>query len=190
MEELSFANGITMSPDESFLLVAETGGFKIWRYWLKGEKRGQKEIFAHTPGNPDNIKYSEDGKYIVGIIVPKLPNESNFLTSMGTNPVLAKVIVRLYCLIQAILEFFNNNIKYIDAFAIMIHRLGNTEHSGANMVQGYGLVVEYDKDGNPVQSWHSSDPMMSKICEGFLHNGYLYLGSPYNTFVARVPYYH
>ena len=59
------------------------------------------------------------------------------------------------------------------------------------LINAYFLfITEYDTDGNVVQSWHSTDPMMSKICEGFLHNGYMYLGSPYNMFAARVPYYH
>lgn len=153
--------------------------------------KGQKEIFANTPGTPDNIRQSEDGKFLVGILLPYAEeHRSFFLTKVLTNPVLAKVFVRLYCLIQSLLEGFNKHIFYIEAFAVMIHRLGNTEHAGANMVPGYGLVIEYDSDGNPVQSWHSNDPMMSKICEGFLHNGYMYLGSPYNMFAARVPYYH
>jgi len=191
MEELSFANGIALSKQEDFLLVNECGASRIWRYWLKGEKRGQKEIFAHTPGTPDNIRLSEDGKFLVGIIVPYFEKHRSYImTKVLANPVLAKVIVRLYCFIQSLLIGFNKHIAYIDTFAVMIHRLGNTEHSGANMLPSYGLVIEYDTDGNVVQSWHSTDPMMSKICEGFLHNGYMYLGSPYNMFAARVPYYH
>ena len=57
------------------------------------------------------------------------------------NPVLAKVIVRLYCFIQSILIGFNKHVAYLDIFAVMIHRLGNTEHSGANMLPSYGLVI-------------------------------------------------
>ena len=189
MDDLSFANGIALSPKEDFLLVNECGASTIWKYWLKGDQRGQKEVFAHTPGCPDNIKASEEGKFLVGIPVVISPDTSNFLSSLLMNPIMAKVIVRLYSLIQVMLEKFNA-FHYVEAFAVVIHRLGNTEHSGANMIPGYGLVVEYDSEGQVVQSWHSSDPMISKICEGFLHQGYLYLGSPYNTFTARVSYYH
>ena len=77
MEELSFANGIALSKKEDFLLVNEGGAARIWRYWLKGEKRGQKEIFVHTPGSPDNIRQSEDGKFLVGIIVNKISQGRN-----------------------------------------------------------------------------------------------------------------
>ena len=66
---------------------------------------------------------------------------NSFLNQVISNPMLAKVIVRLYCFIQNLLIGFNKHIAYIDIFAVMIHRLGNTEHSGANMVPGYGLVI-------------------------------------------------
>ena len=45
MDELSFANGIALAPNEEYFIVAETGDSKLWKYWLKGDKRGQKEIF-------------------------------------------------------------------------------------------------------------------------------------------------
>ena len=67
MEELSFANGIALSNNEDFFIVAETGSYKLWRYWIKGDKRGQKEVFAVTPGSPDNVKATPDGHFIVGI---------------------------------------------------------------------------------------------------------------------------
>jgi sugar lactone lactonase YvrE len=31
---LQFANGVALAPDESFVLVAETGGYRVRRYWL------------------------------------------------------------------------------------------------------------------------------------------------------------
>ena len=71
MDELSFANGIALAPNEDYFIVAETGDFKLWKYWLKGDKRGQKEIFIQTPGYPDNIKLSPEGNFIVGIVLPQ-----------------------------------------------------------------------------------------------------------------------
>ena len=71
MDELSFANGIALAPNEEYFIVAETGDSKLWKYWLKGDKRGQKEIFVETPGYPDNVKLSPDGNFIVGIVLPQ-----------------------------------------------------------------------------------------------------------------------
>ena len=82
-----------------------------------------------------------------GLLVIQMPIQAvcyvnnSFLHQVITNPVLAKVIVRLYSFIQSLLVGFNKHITYIDIFAVMIHRLGNTEHSGANMVPAYGLVI-------------------------------------------------
>lgn len=188
MEDLSFANGIALSPQEDFLLVCETGAKKVWRYWLLGDRRGQKEVFASLPGAVDNIMPSEDGKYIVGVIVPTLPGKFYFFEYLTGRAWVCKLLVRLSVLVQTALEAFNNHVYYLEAFAVMTHHLGNTEHAGANMVPKYGLLVELDPQGKVVQSWQSSDPMISKICEGFLHQGYLYLGSPYNTYVARLNY--
>jgi sugar lactone lactonase YvrE len=36
MDEISFANGIALSPGEDFLLVCEAGAKRIWKYWLQG----------------------------------------------------------------------------------------------------------------------------------------------------------
>ena len=81
MDELSFANGIAISAKEDFLLVNECGASRIWRYWLKGDKRGQKEIFADTPGTPDNIRPSEDGKFLVGIIFPYAEERRSYIAT-------------------------------------------------------------------------------------------------------------
>jgi len=189
MDEISFANGIALAPNEEYFIVAETGDFKLWKYWLKGDKRGQKEIFVQTPGYPDNIKLSPEGNFIVGIVLPHKEGYSgSYLQGMLTNPILAKLSVRLCCLAQTIIQSFINNVFYVNALAVMNYRLGNTEYSGVNLVPNYGLVVEYDHDGHIVQSWHSDDPMITKICEGFVHLGQMYLGSPYNPQLLKIPY--
>ncbi|GBG69003.1 hypothetical protein CBR_g3702 [Chara braunii] len=56
MRGLRFANGVSLSRDESYLLVCETTVSRIHRFWLKGAKAGTSEVFAHLPGYPDNIR--------------------------------------------------------------------------------------------------------------------------------------
>lgn len=56
---LSFANGVALSGDESFLVVSETASYRLWRIWLKGERAGRKELFTDSlPGFPDNVRWS------------------------------------------------------------------------------------------------------------------------------------
>ena len=45
LDGLQFANGIALSQNEDFVLVTETGNYRIVRYWLKGDKAGTHDIF-------------------------------------------------------------------------------------------------------------------------------------------------
>lgn len=53
---LHFANGVAVSPDQSFVLVAETGKYRIRRVWLTGPSAGQSDMFIENlPGFPDGL---------------------------------------------------------------------------------------------------------------------------------------
>lgn len=68
MDNLQFANGVVLSPDESFVLVAETGACKINRVWLTGARKGESEVFADAlPGMPDNMSLGSDGLFWVAL---------------------------------------------------------------------------------------------------------------------------
>jgi sugar lactone lactonase YvrE len=59
LEDLYLANGVTLGPDESFVLIAETLTCRITRYWLAGPKKGGREVFVDSlPGLPDNITWN------------------------------------------------------------------------------------------------------------------------------------
>ncbi|XP_010554777.1 PREDICTED: protein STRICTOSIDINE SYNTHASE-LIKE 8-like [Tarenaya hassleriana] len=62
MTGLGFANGVTLSKDRSFVLVAEPPAAKIHRYWLRGPKAGTHDVFVELPGYPDNIRRNEKGE--------------------------------------------------------------------------------------------------------------------------------
>ena len=73
-DDLAFANGVALPPDESSVLVAETIGYGIAQYWLKGPRAGQWTNFvAGTPGFPDNISLSEDGLVWVSLPSARIP---------------------------------------------------------------------------------------------------------------------
>ena len=68
MNNLQFANGVVLSPDESFVLVAETGACRINRVWLTGARKGNTEVFADDlPGMPDNMSLGSDGLFWVAL---------------------------------------------------------------------------------------------------------------------------
>ena len=92
MDELNFANGVAVSDDQSFLLINETGHYRVWRYWLTGEKRGQRElILENLPGFPDNINNGNDGRFWVGLVAPR----SAVLDKASDQPFMRKVMQRL-----------------------------------------------------------------------------------------------
>lgn len=71
MDGLQFANGVVLAPDESFVLVAETGAARINRVWLKGAQAGEHEIFAdQLPGMPDNLSLGSDGLFWLALPSP------------------------------------------------------------------------------------------------------------------------
>lgn len=72
LDGLAFANGVALAADESFVVVAETGGYVLRRYWLTGAQAGTAEPFgAVLPGFPDNISTGEDGNIWVAIASPR-----------------------------------------------------------------------------------------------------------------------
>ncbi|XP_060189905.1 protein STRICTOSIDINE SYNTHASE-LIKE 10-like [Lycium barbarum] len=64
---LAFANGVALSKDRSFVLVAETSSCRIVRYWLKGPYEGKHDTFAELPGFPDNIRINSRGEFWVAL---------------------------------------------------------------------------------------------------------------------------
>jgi sugar lactone lactonase YvrE len=71
---LQFANGVALSPDESFVAVAETGSCKVSRVWLTGARAGKADsLIGELPGFPDNISTGSDGLIWVTQASPKVP---------------------------------------------------------------------------------------------------------------------
>ena len=65
---LYFANGVALSEGEDFLLFNESWIRRVSKLWLKGEKKGQVEVFAdNLPGIPDGISRGESG--IFGLLL-------------------------------------------------------------------------------------------------------------------------
>ncbi|KAG0497475.1 hypothetical protein HPP92_002166 [Vanilla planifolia] len=66
---ISFANGVALSPDEDYLIFCETFRFRCMKYWLQGEKKGTTEVFIdNLAGGPDNINLAPDGSFWIALI--------------------------------------------------------------------------------------------------------------------------
>lgn len=92
MRGLHFANGVALGPNADYVLVAETAEYRIWRYWLKGERAGTREIFAdRLPGFPDNLSFNGRDRFWVALVVPRDPR----LDEMAGRPLLRKMVYRV-----------------------------------------------------------------------------------------------
>lgn len=65
---LQFANGVALAADESFVVVAQTGGYELTRVWLTGPKAGTSATFGDIlAGFPDNLSTGTDGLIWVAV---------------------------------------------------------------------------------------------------------------------------
>ena len=91
-EDLYFANGVALSKDESFLLVAETYRYRIIRYWLKGPRAGKQDVFIdNLPGFPDGVSSSGRNTFWVALATTR----NTRLDAMHPYPLLKNLIAKL-----------------------------------------------------------------------------------------------
>ncbi|MFB8277826.1 SMP-30/gluconolactonase/LRE family protein [Nocardia colli] len=77
LDGLSFANGVTLAADESFVVVAESTARRLSRVWLTGPRRGRDELFVGgLPGEPDNLSTDSTGLIWVAISGTSVPDET------------------------------------------------------------------------------------------------------------------
>ncbi len=88
---LHFANGVAISDDGSFLLIAETGGYRILKHWLAGDDAGVTEVLLdNLPAFPDNIKNGLNGRFWIGFASPR----NRAMDELADKPFLRKMVQR------------------------------------------------------------------------------------------------
>ena len=92
LRDVYFANGVAVSPDQTFVLVVETGMYRIRRVWLKEPKMGQNDIFIdNLPGFPDGVSSNGRDRFWVALVTPR----QALFDRMLPYPSLRKVVARL-----------------------------------------------------------------------------------------------
>lgn len=72
MRGLQFANGVTLGPRDAYVLVTETGGYRVHRHWLAGPRAGQSEVWLdNLPGFPDNIRFNGRDRFWLAVPTPR-----------------------------------------------------------------------------------------------------------------------
>jgi sugar lactone lactonase YvrE len=92
LDGLNFANGVAISEDQSFLLLAETGAYRILKHWLLGPDAGRTEVLLdNLPAFPDNINTGRNGRFWIGLIAPR----NEFIDRFSGSPFVRKIMQRL-----------------------------------------------------------------------------------------------
>jgi sugar lactone lactonase YvrE len=129
---LHFANGVALAADESFVVVAETGAYRLTRLWLSGPDAGRSDVLVdNLPGFPDNIARGSDGLIWIAIGSPR--NATLDLLA-PRPPVLRKM---LWALPEALLPKPADTVwvQAVDERGRLVHDLQTTT-PGFSMVTG------------------------------------------------------
>jgi hypothetical protein len=183
-DKMFFPNGIVLSSEEDFLVVAETGTSKLHRYWLKGEKTGQSEIFIDgLPGSPDNLTTNKKGVLATLAIAidsshPSLPH------LLAPYPIIRQFIYRLVELLLMPFRFVNK------MYPNFITNTFIREFGGMKQLKFIfsprKTVVLVDWNGNILTSYHGSDGTLGPITHAMQVDDILYLGTVTENFIGRV----
>ena len=92
LDGLNFANGVAVSEDQQYLLIAETGSYRILKHWLAGPNASETEVLIdNLPGFPDNINNGLNGRFWVGLVSPR----SAPLDRYSDSPFVRRIMQRL-----------------------------------------------------------------------------------------------
>jgi len=89
---INFANGVTISHDQNWALLNETGTYRVLKIGIINSNRGKVEtLIDNLPGFPDNISRGNNGLYWLGLVSPR----SKALDGLSGFAFLRKIVQRL-----------------------------------------------------------------------------------------------
>ncbi|XP_046452409.1 adipocyte plasma membrane-associated protein-like [Daphnia pulex] len=184
-ENIHFANGILLSPEEDYVIYAECFRFRLHKYFIRGPKTGTTEIFLDgLPGTPDNLNLSPEGNILIALVSVRLPGEFDPLELLFNHPWLRKLAIRIMHLAKfpfdVVSKFYDFPLfRQIGSHVMSLNLL-------VPVLPPYSIIVEADWEGKIVNSWHSNSADQRLFSDAKIVNGYMYLGSPFNDFLARI----
>jgi sugar lactone lactonase YvrE len=120
---LNFANGVTLAHDQSYVLVNDMGSYRVLKYWIKGDKKGQYEVIIdNLPGFPDNVTTGLDNRFWISLIKPR----NKDLDSLSNYPFLRKIATRLLPIYHPKVDPYAHIIA-IDGTGVVLQNLQNSQ---------------------------------------------------------------
>jgi sugar lactone lactonase YvrE len=114
---LEFANGVAVDPQQRFVAIAETGRYRVMRWWLTGDKAGTLDVLIDAlPGFPDNVSIGRDGRIWIALVGPR----SGVVDALAPLPFLRKVAYRLPTAMQPQAQRFGHVIAVDDQGKVVV----------------------------------------------------------------------
>lgn len=184
IDEIFFANGVALSPDEDFVLVTELAASRLLRYYLKGSKSGTWDVFIdRLPGISDNLTPDADGLWVPLVLAVDAENPALWQSAAST-PLIRKFLSRALALLELPFKLIEQ--VYPNPFsANAIHKIGHFETIGG-LSPARQTILRIDWQGKIVGSLHGFDRSVHTIAHVMEDGDYLYLGSYSNKYIGRV----
>lgn len=187
IDKLHFANGVRLATDESFVITAETARCRVHRYHLKGPKKGTYDLFLDgLPGLPDNLQTDGKDGFLIPLVIGRDDDYPPPLNILGPFPLIRKFLSRLLGLSELAFqlmdkvypsEWAEKSLHYIGHFASIPHSFSSPRQT----------ILHVSKDGVILDSIHSLKGSIVGMSEAFIFKDMLYMGSPFNDYIGRIP---
>ncbi|KAJ8723871.1 hypothetical protein PYW07_007851 [Mythimna separata] len=187
LDDLWFPNGVALSPNNDFVVVAETIRSRMMKYYISGPKKGQKEVFADgLPGVPDNLRALPDGSGVLVALYNAFEPERPPVTQLlAATPLVRKLLARLQRLVEIPFEYLNTIYPNI-VFEEIVYFVGHFK-SVSGLTPPLSGLLQVDWNGNIVAGYYNTDKTLAHISDAIVFNNKLYTGSPHQEFVGAVP---
>jgi len=152
LADLQFANGVAVSPDQSFVLVVETGSYAIRRYWLTGPNAGQSDVFIdNLPGFPDGISSDGQGTFWLALYAPR----NALADALAPYPLARKIVWRLPPALHPKPERYS--------FVLGLDTAGTVTHNLQDPSGGYAPITSVERHGDWLYLGSLSEPAIGRI---------------------------
>ncbi|UII29731.1 SMP-30/gluconolactonase/LRE family protein [Fulvivirga ulvae] len=85
-------NGISLTQDENAIIAVEMGAYRLTKIWLRGDKKGQREIISsNLPGFANNIVRRKNGNFWLAFSSARIDDVDN----IHPYPFVKKIILGL-----------------------------------------------------------------------------------------------
>ncbi|XP_057657026.1 adipocyte plasma membrane-associated protein Hemomucin-like isoform X1 [Diorhabda carinulata] len=187
IDQLMFANGVLLLNDEEIVVVGESFGNRLKRYYLKGPKKGTHDIFIEgLPGFVDNLKSDGKGGLLLSLIESYDAEHPSINYILYPFPRLRRFIVRTLGIIEYMMITLNRYFPSEIAQKAIYHIGSYGMIKGALSFPRTSLV-RISNTGEILESYHTSSKNVSIFSEAHIFKDKIYFGSPLNNYIGVLP---